>query len=386
MSPAPRFQPVRVARPLGLLSRAEAQLPVTRSHRTPLQYGRQPRVRSFYTPPAAVAVLQATQDAIISLHSITHMPWFLMIPCVAIGISAVFRLPFNAHTHSITQRRSKLGLVLRGWKSRIEQDVHRDGFPMEQHEKEVTKRIAKAERRIYRILGLQWWKIYSSLLGFPFWLLGIDSIRRICGGPRGIIGSLILGRGDASSSQGAVEAATASTADANHLSAVDPSTASSVAEPARHLPDPSIAVEGCLWFPDLTVADPYNVLPFALSVVVVAKLLPKTRAGLQQLFGLKSDDGSTRVTPATEIRLRLRRSFILASSMIGPITVGLPAALHLYWLSSSATHWVTVKILSYFMPTEPKGVERCKGVELNVIRPKRTEKTSPKTSQINTKE
>ncbi|OTA53715.1 hypothetical protein K449DRAFT_469851 [Hypoxylon sp. EC38] len=394
MSSAPWSHPLRAARPLGLLSRTKNQLPFTRSSQIiPLRYGRQPGVRSFHFASTAAAVVQATQDAIISFHSITHVPWFLMIPCVAIGINVVFRLPFNIYTHRITQRRSKLGLVLGGWSWRLQRDVHKEGIPVDQCQKEVLKRYKKVLSRVYRNMGLQGWKLYSGILGFPFWLTGIESVRRICGGPRGILGSFLTGRGEdiapTSGIPGDVETVTSqtdiSTMATTQSSTVDPSAASIVAEHTRHLPDPSIAVEGCLWFPDLSAADPYHILPLALSVVMVANLLPKTRAGLQQLVGLKSNDESTIETPTTQRQLRLRRGLIFLGSMIGPITADLPAALHLYWLSSSATHWVTGKVLSHFMPIEAKVIERCKGAEVNVIRPKRAEKSPPQNEQKSTK-
>ncbi|KAI1410023.1 hypothetical protein F5Y13DRAFT_79642 [Hypoxylon sp. FL1857] len=390
MSSAPWSHPLRVARPLGLLSRTMNRLPPTQLSRLlPHRYGHQPGVRSFHLAPAAVAVVQATQDAIINLHTITHIPWFLMIPCISIGINLIFRLPSNVYTHRINQGRSKLRLVLQGWSWRIQRDVHQEGVPIARHEKETTKRYKKAESRIYRKMGLQGWKRFSGILGFPFWVIGIESLRRICGGPRGMLGSFITGRGEdaaaASSTQGAVGAAISSTAAADQVSTIDPSTASLIAEHARHLPDPSIAVEGCLWFPDLSVADPYHVLPLALSIAISANFLPKTKAGFQQLLGLKHDDGSAVQTAAAQRQLRLRRILILSTSMIGPMTADLPAALHLYWLSSSATHWATGQILSRFMPIEAKTVERCKGAEANVIRPKQTRGTSPSTSQKITK-
>ncbi|KAI0830932.1 hypothetical protein F5Y06DRAFT_205147 [Hypoxylon sp. FL0890] len=390
MSSALWSHPLRAAKPLGLLSRTPNQLPLTRSKRLlPHRYGSQPGVRSFHIAPAALAVVQATQEAIISLHSITHIPWFLMIPCVAIGINVVFRLPLNIYTRRIYQGRSKLGLVLQGWSWRIERDVHQEGVSVAQHKKEVRKRYKKAASRIYRKMGLQGWKLYSSILGFPFWLTGIESVRRICGGPRGILGAFLTGRNEdaatASSTQGDVETAISSTVAADHVSTVDPSTASLVAEHARHLPDPSLTVEGYLWFPDLSVADPYHLLPLALSIVTVANLLPKTRAELRRLVGLKADDGSTVETPGTQSQLRMRRGLILLGSMIGPITADLPAALHLYWLTSSATHWVTEKILSHFIPIKAKVLGRCKGAELHVIRPNRTEKITPQASQKNIK-
>ncbi|KAI1374821.1 hypothetical protein F4677DRAFT_424981 [Hypoxylon crocopeplum] len=383
-------RPLRVARPLGQLSRTNIQCQPGRFNRAvDNRHGQPIGSRSFHFAPAAIAVVQATQDAMIGLHNVTHLPWFLTIPLIAVGVNAVFRLPFDSYTHRINQRRSKFALVLRGWSWRIVRDVQKEGVPQAKQEKEVTKRYKKTMSRVYRTMGLQGWKTYSSLLSLPFWLISIDSVRRICGGPRGIIGSLLTGRAEdaaeSSSATGNVNVATSpaniSTATASQISAVDTSTASVIAEHASDLPDPSITVEGCLWFPDLSAADPYHVLPLALSVMLVVNILPKTKAGIRQLHGLNSKDGPVLTTQGAQRQLRFHRCMILICALVGPLTADLPAALHLYWLSSSATHWATAKILSYFMPIETKAVERCKGAEANIIRPNPSEKAAAQSGQ-----
>ncbi|KAI1401966.1 hypothetical protein F4819DRAFT_303996 [Hypoxylon fuscum] len=377
--------PLRVARPLGLLSRTRIQFQPTQLHQISLQrHGHRSGARSFHIAPTAVAVMQATQGTLLSIHAATHIPWFLMIPLIAAGINLVFRQPSHIYTHKILQRRSRLGLVLRAWSWRIQRDVVREGIPPKQQKKEVVKRFQRTTKRIYRSLGLQEWKMYSGVLAVPFWLVGIDSVRRLCGGPMGILGNLLT-RTDSdkaitSGTQGSTEAAASSTdisiTAASQISAVDPSAASTVVEHARHLPDPSIALEGCLWFPDLSVADPYHILPLALSVTIVATMLPKTSAGRRQLFGLKSaDDETSELTPTAQRQLRLRRGLMFLGASIGFVTMDMPAALHLYWLSSSAMQWSMSKALSHFMPIKENTVEMCKGAEANIIRPLRDEET-----------
>ncbi|KAI4862440.1 hypothetical protein F4820DRAFT_430636, partial [Hypoxylon rubiginosum] len=328
---------LRLARPLGLTSRTRIQHHPQSSIISLCQYKCWFGVRSFHIAPAAHAVLEATQDAILSLHTATHMPWFLLIPLLAAGVNVVFRLPFDIYNKKIYQRRSKLGPILQAWAWRVTRDVEKEGVPPVLREKEATERFERAKSRIFRGLGLQSWRTYGGILGLPFWLFGIESIRRLCGGPRGIIGSSFAGRAEAapttSSIQGATEAtalpADTATSAASHVSTVDPSTISTVAEHARYLPDPSIALEGCLWFPDLSVADPYHILPFALSAVLVANAIPKTSAGKRELFGLKPEDGSAVPTATPAWRLRLSRAAMLLAGVVGPVTMDLPVAIHL---------------------------------------------------------
>ncbi|XXG96325.1 SNAP receptor [Hypoxylon texense] len=312
------------------------------------------------------------------------MPWFLLIPLLAAGINVVFRLPFDIYNQKIHQRRSKLGPILQAWSMRVTRDVKNEGVPPLLWKKEATKRFGRAKSRIFRGLGLQDWKTYGGFLGLPFWLIGIECVRQLCGGPRGIIGSATAGRPEsapiAPSIQEATEAAPAEivSAPASHVSTVDPSTVSAVAEHAKYLPDPSIALEGCLWFPDLSVADPYHILPFALSAVLVANSLPKTSAGKRQLFGLNPERSAVQ-TAAPAWRLRLNRAAMLLGGVIGPLTMDLPAALHLYWLCSAVTRSVTNRALSYFMPVKLKLVNRCTSNQGPIIWPRPT--TRPRTQK-----
>ncbi|OTB08935.1 hypothetical protein M426DRAFT_6967 [Hypoxylon sp. CI-4A] len=382
MTSAQLSHPLRAARPLNLAG-TRTRLRNSQPNRLSLYDSRQSKTRSFSIAPAALAVVQTTQDAIISIHSVTHIPWFLVIPCVAVGINLVFRLPSTAYTHKIQHRQSKLSLVLQGWGWRVLRDVQKEGIPPARQEKEAMKRYKKVISRVHRSMGLQQWKLYSSVFTLPFWLVGIESVRRLCGGPRGILGAFLTGRAEDTPAEASIPQQPHSTASpvditeeaTGQLADIDTTISPIV------LPDPSITVEGCLWFQDLSAADPYHILPLLLSVTLVANMLPATSAGLRQLFGLTSGNDSTLVTPAAQRQLRFRRGLLLVGALVGPITADLPAALHLYWLSSSATLWATSRILRHFMPLETKAVKRCKGAEANVIRPRRSETASLQAEQ-----
>ncbi|KAI5860414.1 hypothetical protein GGS23DRAFT_236072 [Durotheca rogersii] len=369
MNPIRCSRPLWAAsRPVNILSRVGTRQPhpAQPSRASLYRRGRLGGARSFHLAPAAFAVVQGSQDLILSIHSLTHTPWFLTIPLVALGVSLFGRLPFHVYTRRIEQRRRKFNIILQAWVGRIGRDIQAEGVPPELREKEMTARYKRTVTRIYRALGLQEWKLYAGILGFPFWIVAIDSVRRLCGGPRGMLGSLLTGH----------ESDTAATS--AHASAAADAPAAS---PAALLPDPSIAVEGCLWFPDLTVPDPYHVLPAALSVVMVANLLPKTRAGLRKLYGLNppgppptTPSGAPRPpvvsTPSTLRRNNVQHSLILVAALAGPLTAGLPAALHLYWLSSSVAAWATARALARLMPLHGTTLQRCTGVENFAIRPR----------------
>ncbi|KAI1506659.1 hypothetical protein F5X99DRAFT_11983 [Biscogniauxia marginata] len=354
----------------------------------PLRPGSHQRKRAFHTPAILSTIVQGTPDLLVSIHAATHTPWFLTIPLIALGVNLVFRLPFSVYSQKILQRRGRCNTVLQAWSSRIQLDVRREGVAPVRREQEVRSRFEKARTRLYRTLGLQSWRLWSSIPGLPFWILAIDAVRRLCGGPRGLLASLVLGpgnvdsRGSSTTVEGSPEAASSSTAGDSIVdaSAVDPSTAS-----VGQVLDPSLITEGCLWFPDLTVADPYHVLPFLLSAFLVANILPRSRDGIRDLFGLEpaAKKRTSLSLPEQKITRRqrgylaLRRGLLLAGALVGPATVDLPAALHLYWLSSSAANLALVAILNRLMPLKLPSVEICKGVEVPIIKPQRDQREAP---------
>ncbi|KAI1799069.1 hypothetical protein F4811DRAFT_131242 [Daldinia bambusicola] len=366
---------IRATKSFGLLPASITQLRPTYCNRSSLCSSRhQLGVRSFHFQPVASSVIQTAEDAILAFHGLTHIPWFLSIPIVAVGISLAFRVPFNVYTHRINYRRASFVPVFMGWTGRIARDLRRERLKASDETKELLIRHKKLSKRISRRVGLQHWKLYTNLLGLPFWLIGIECIRRISGGSNGLIGHLILDRAKddatASNTPGDVEAAT-SPLDVTTSAADQVATAT---EHIKNLPDPSIAFEGCLWFPDLSVPDPYHILPLVLSCLLVWNILPKSQAGLRQLAGLDPRDRLIVESPAVARQRRLRQILVVLCALIGPITADFPAALHLYWISTATTQTITSKVLAKIMPVNGKVVSRSLGNEPAVIRPRRVEK------------
>ncbi|KAI1337385.1 hypothetical protein F5Y15DRAFT_160645 [Xylariaceae sp. FL0016] len=310
--------------------------------------------RCIHLQPAIETAIQGTQDIILGLHTVTHTPWCLTIPLVAAGVGLLFRFPLNAYIQRIHQRRTRLVPLMQAWASRIAREISKEGSVLSATMPEFERRQQKLHNELYAKFGVPWWKTYCNLLSFPFWLLAIDAIRRLCGGPSGLLGSLFLGTG------------------ADRTAISTGTDGLPIAEATRYMAEPSLALEGCLWFSDLTIPDPYHILPYLLSVTLAANVLPKTGAQLRALFGLKPRQEEYQVAkPGSTNQMRLQRFLFFVALSVGPITQGLPAALHLYWLSSSATHWATQRLLNYTMPVRNSLQHRCAGSEMPVIRPQR---------------
>ncbi|RYP69453.1 hypothetical protein DL771_006105 [Monosporascus sp. 5C6A] len=357
--------------------------------------------KCFHVGPAISAAIQGSQDLILSFHSITHLPWYLTIPLVALGVNLLFRLPFNVYTHRIQQRRAELGPILQAWTKRIGHDIHRERVPQSRRRAEAKARFDRVTRRIWGKFGLQEWKLYGNLLGLPFWLVGIDALRRLCGGPRGLLGQWVFGPSEveasamatatteaakgAAAADAAIPSSGTSSIPAGSVPAADLSSSTDgVTEVISHVAaEPSLTTGGCLWFPDLTVADPWHVLPLALSGILVLNMWPRSAAGRRLLLNMGSTAAPAGQEPATSdnnnltrgarSRAGLQRGLTLVALMMGPLTMDLPAALHLYWISSSAVSWATANVLRQLYPVGGNAVEPCKGMELPVIRGTRDE-------------
>ncbi|KAK3321409.1 hypothetical protein B0T19DRAFT_403951 [Cercophora scortea] len=369
---------------------------ITSSHltrRRPQPHPHNHHKHQSHRPFSAIAALETTlattQHLFTELHHITHTPWYLTIPLIALSINLVARLPLTIYSRRVAQRRAELTPLLQAWNTRHQKDVsklppHLAPSTPEARTKEVVARFNKTSRRLFRAWGVPRWKDYASFAVFPVWLVGIESIRRLSGGPRGLLGHVLFGaaagakaKEDGSqvplllegegggAADGLVEAAPA----AGGLDALP--TASTTLSLGG---DPSLATGGCLWFPDLTVPDPVHALPFILSAMLVVNLLPRTGAGLRAFFGVEPRAGAA--APKTTVAqgkgvLRLRRSLFVVALMVGPATMGLPAALHLYWISSSAITFMMTEAVARFMPLPKSTIRPCKGSESFVIRPTR---------------
>lgn len=236
------------------------------------------------------------------------------------------------------------------------------------------KRFRRTGSRIYKAFGLQQWKLYGSIATMPPWLTVIEAIRRLCGAPTGLLG-LLLRRG---STEAAASPAAEAAGNVAGAAVAEASTAGGDAAAAftSALPpvDPSLATGGCLWFPDLTMPDPYHILPFALSAVLVLNVLPRTDAGLRSLFGLSpstSSDGTVLLSTDGIVSRGLQRTLLLMSAGVGFVTLQFPSAILLYWLSSSVTSLTITRAVHLALPLPKQDTRRSNKTDYPWVQPAR---------------
>lgn len=342
-----------------------------------------PRQRSFHLATYINAGCQTAQDAVVALHSITGLSWGLTIPLVAIGVNLMFRLPFNIHTQRIIQRRSEIAPMQQGWFMRLWYDAIREKVPPENMQKEVEKRAKKQSKRIYRALGLQQWKLFSVLLGFPFWIMSLEAVRRVCGWSQGMqLPGPEAGEAPAASTADTVQSAGKGSAEVFTFSP-EAATVAEVPSTANQAIDPAFFSDGFLWFTDLTAPDPYYILPTCFAGMMVLNLIPKDKAARMKLFGPFYDifkkDRTQSPAPASlappkdtaadgDWRVRLIRSVVFCSPGLILATSSFPAAMHMYTITSLLTTMATKSTLSKMQQAEQQ-VKTCKHREMPVIRP-----------------
>ncbi|KAB5582454.1 hypothetical protein GE09DRAFT_1074972 [Coniochaeta sp. 2T2.1] len=333
------------------------------------------------------AVLEATQ-LITTIHTTTGTPWYITIPLAALAVNLAVRVPVTIYSRRLEQKRAHLRPLFWAWNSRHTENVmraHKDK-PHTYVQAVIRKRSAASERRISKDHGVQTWKIHylGSITAFPFFITTIQGVRRLCGAGGGIfslfsnplpqVGGWVSGKDDAAAESPSTVPAPADqpvdqprwTSDVPEASG---ETVTASAPPATQTPldtdllgyDPSLSTGGCLWFTDLTVPDPTHVLPLMLSAAMVWVVMPRTLAQTRQLL----DPSATNLT----WRTRFHRALLVISLVIGPVTMHLPAALHLYWISSTVMATAQRNIVNKLMPLPKNDYEPPKGRDVSFVLP-----------------
>lgn len=338
-------------------------------------------------------LLKGSELLITGVHEVTATPWFISLPLVAVVVSAIIRVPLTVYTHSMQRRKAKLAPLVQAQYAQIGLGLRRKAVPnvMER----VTKAVKTRSKKMFAAFAVNETRsIWGGLISLPVFLSNLEVIRTMCGGPRGLLGSLLYGwQGrDAApttplDTTAAVPTASPTTPNTGlELPAADISSSTGISEFASSTTtpevlnpltlEPSFATGGCLWFPDLLVADPYHILPFAVSGLLLMHLIPETEAELRSLFGMRPPAGSRRNIVIAGGRSRgslaLRRALIVLALAIGPVTMDMPVALHLYWASSIGCSLVVTKGIRRILPIPRVPVKPCSGLEIPLIRPKPT--------------
>ncbi|KAJ5298571.1 26S proteasome regulatory subunit rpn6 [Penicillium atrosanguineum] len=284
------------------------------------------QIRHFHPtrPTRLVAeVLDVSSGFIHGVHSITHLPWVASIPLTAVIVRMLVGMPLQFITRVNARRERDIAPLIHSW--RIMGTNKMQQLPAKE-QKDRKKRLSNFFIVMSKTLSKKW-KImpgyrFLNLLQLPIWLSLMESMRAMTGNQNGIIPYL--------------------------LSFV------SGQEGAASLPalEPSLATEGALWFPDLLAGDPTGTLPLLLSASIILNI----RRG----WGITTPAGDLADLPTAQLyRATFFRGLGIFLQILG-LNIGmaafaneLPAALMIYWITSTNVATLQTFLLEKYMFMRP---------------------------------
>lgn len=271
------------------------------------------RTRAFHasTPrkDALDVFLYPAHEMLQYLH--VALPWYSAIPISAFIMRGLLVTTFGARSRSITSRYIALNPLRHAMTLQIRDRVMKKGGFTNPKQAiravtaEVRKETSQLDKRWDCTLRGQFFWTFAQL---PLFLMMAEIMRRMAGTKDGLLKITLSTLGLSKRSDSDV-----SVLQGEYSTNID----------INPWFEPALANEGMLWFPDLLVPDPSGVLPFIASGIM-----------FMNIYTTKNAAGATE--SPSRFHRNLRRTLLLLSLSIGPLCQNLPAALMLYWASSSA--------------------------------------------------
>jgi inner membrane protein COX18 len=284
--------------------------------------------RSFHASaprrdPVLDAVLYLPHEMMSLIHS--QVPWYAALPIAAFLTRGVLVTTAGSWARSLTARYIGLQPLRQALAYRKRDEITKQGgfrSPKEAMvtlKKEVKNEVAKLDKRWNVTL---WGQINWTFAQIPIFFTMAEAIRQMSGARDGL---LALGLSAFKSGD-------------------NTATTDSVAAVASN-PwfEPSLANEGMLWFENLLVPDPTGVLPFAVSGLMFANI-----------YFTNNTVSTDKSWPNL-----FRKALLGVSLLVGPMCQNMPAALMLYWASSTTSVMIWNAWLDWKYPA-PKDFVACK--------------------------
>lgn len=103
-----------------------------------------PTRRNFSLASFTNTAVDVTEATISQLHHVTHTPWYITLPLVALSINLLFRLPLSVHSRNLVYKRAQLNPLLRSWANVHTQNILKE---RQQLKAEQAKRLASPAGR-----------------------------------------------------------------------------------------------------------------------------------------------------------------------------------------------------------------------------------------------
>lgn len=272
--------------------------------------------------------LLLSHQALIELHSL-GFSWAAVIPITAITLRTLVYLPLLAiPDRHATQRFMDIQPIVQAYAKVAAIEVEKSP---EARDSSTKRRLRDRGIRKFRSFLAENYScglVYRcrSVLQIPIFLLFAESLRRMVGTHSTLLGLL---------------ADRISPRAKDQIDSTREMVMQDLQDPWL---EPSMANEGFLWFQDLTLADPTLTLPFVVSAVTFANIYytPKPR------------------TSTYSFQSRVLRRILLAGALaIGPLTLRVPSAIMLFWLSGTVGAACQTAFLHWKLPLKAPPVS-CK--------------------------
>lgn len=287
--------------------------------------------RSFHASPRPQyleTILPCANAALEFIHTSSGLPWALSLPLSALLLRITIVLPLSIYSRRRIQiAAANVNPVLQAWRHHFQRSAmkHNRGASPGFIEKRVEEQLKVKRKELSSRWGTQRWKLFMPSMIQPLvWLPLVETIRRMCGTKVGLLG--IIGN--------SLDKFFANPSEAleTKLESYDPSAGLGAIIDV----EPSFAIEGILWFPNLLLPDPLMVpvLPMLVSGTMLLNVLTPR---------------STRKPPTAVLRF-VKRIAVLLCIALGPLTMQMPTAILVYWFSSAAFGCAQNHLLQRYMP------------------------------------
>jgi inner membrane protein COX18 len=292
-----------------------------------------PSTRAFHaSTPRQISFAEGALYLPHELMSLVHaaVPWYAAIPITAFITRGLLVAILGTRSRALMARYIGLNPLREALAFKKRDEVLKRG-----NFRTIKEGVIAAKKEIREVtsaLDKRWnvsltGQIAWTFAQLPIFIFMAEAIRQKCGARDGLFGMVVA----AFKNEGTTM----------------PNDAGDIAACVTPTPyfEPSLATEGMLWFQDLLVPDPTGALPFIASGIMFANIYTSRNT-------VESDKG--RRWPGI-----LRRSLLWVTLMIGPMCQHLPAALMLYWSSSTASVMLWNRWLDKKYPA-PRGYTSCK--------------------------
>lgn len=268
--------------------------------------------REFHiTPPRRFLdeCLIQTHTIINGLHDVTGLPWAGSIPLTGLVLAALIRLPISFYVRSIIRRQNELVPELAKYGDTLQKKIIQENVDKNARYKNwlVQKKFATHCDQVWKEKGLQHWRTWLTSIRFPIWFVVMDCLRRMTGTQEGflaLIGRSLTGK-----------------------HSLDQTSDDSVV----HL-EPSLATEGAMWFPNLSISDPSLILPFVVS----ASIFACSYSGFGVIRWMPTVKHSAHgFLDVARFSLWMDRMRNIMTLAVAFMTLQFPSALLLFWISNN---------------------------------------------------